>query len=245
MTSHCLVILTISLIFPLPSLASNGKLEVSTVETNEWQTGVKAKTIKNENGVETSNYLGSWKVHHRHHFRNAHGILNMIGWGAFLPIGVIVARYFSKAPLKCDEWYNLHILCQTSGYIIGAIGWGVGLWLGTSSKQQSTSFKTHRILGIIIFTLATLQILALCLQPKREGDYRRYWQIYHHLTGYALLAMIIANIFEGIRNQAHSERWKWIYVGILVILGFLAFLLEILRWVKPKIHHRMAFHINI
>lgn len=84
-----------------------------------------------------------------------HGVLNIIGWGTLLPIGAIVARSFRKSPLKCDEWYNLHVVCQTLGYIIGAVGWSIGMWLGNSSKQYS--LRAHRILGIIIFTSATAQ----------------------------------------------------------------------------------------
>ncbi|KAJ9136380.1 hypothetical protein P3X46_033465 [Hevea brasiliensis] len=245
MRSHCLVIL--SLIFPIHSQALTKNDEVSAVETlggnQELHIGPNVENIKpqkndnslhdTENGLAFTN-LGSWKGRRRHHFRNAHGILNIMGWGALLPFGVIVARYFRRVPLKCDEWYNLHILCQTSGYILGAIGWGIGLWMGSSSKQHP--LKTHRNLGIIIFTFATVQMLAICLQPKREDDHRRCWEIYHQVLGYALLAMIIANIFQGIHNQAHAEKWKWLYVGVLVILAFIAISLEIFRWVKPRIH---------
>lgn len=88
--------------------------------------------------------------------KQVHGILNIIGWGTLLPIGVIIARSFRKFPLKCEEWYNLHILCQTLGYIVGAVGWGIGIWLGNSTKQYT--LKTHRIFGIIIFTFATVQV---------------------------------------------------------------------------------------
>uniref|UniRef100_A0A2C9U5E6 Cytochrome b561 domain-containing protein n=1 Tax=Manihot esculenta TaxID=3983 RepID=A0A2C9U5E6_MANES len=222
------------LIFPFHSQALARNDEVFPEETlggnQEWHT---VENINTENGVAFAN-LGSWKAHRGHHFRNAHGILNIIGWGGLLPIGVIVARNFRRVPLKCDEWYNLHVRCQTSGYIVGAIGWGVGLWLGSSSKQQT--LRTHRNLGTIIFTFATVQMLAICLQPKREDDHRRWWKIYHQVLGYALIAMIIANIFQGIQNEAHSEKWKWVYVGVLVALGFVGISLEIFRWVKPRIH---------
>ncbi|EEF43825.1 conserved hypothetical protein [Ricinus communis] len=253
----------LTLIFPLTSISAQASTcndGVSAVKilgrNHEREIGSSVESTKSqmndsfphgtENGAGTTN-LGSWKgksgSHHRHHFRNAHGILNIIGWGALLPTGVIVARYFKKVPLKCEEWYNLHTLCQTSGYIVGAVGWGVGLWLGNSSKQHT--LKTHRILGIIIFTSATVQMLALCLQPKKDDDYRRYWEIYHQILGYALIAIIIANIFQGVHNQAHPEKWKWIYVGILVILGGVSLALEIFRWVKPRIkHQQMPFEIN-
>lgn len=89
----------------------------------------------------------------------AHGILNIIGWGVILPIGVIIARYFKKGPIqwnKHDEWKHAHKTCQAFGYIIGATGWGLGLWLGISSKYYS--FPKHGAFGISIFTFATLQV---------------------------------------------------------------------------------------
>lgn len=79
-------------------------------------------------------------------------------------------------------------------------------------------------------------MFALCLQPKREDECHRCWEIYHQLLGYALIAMIIANIFQGIDSQSHSEKWKWAYMGILGVLGFIAVVLEIFRWVKRRIH---------
>ncbi|KAJ6999399.1 hypothetical protein NC653_010175 [Populus alba x Populus x berolinensis] len=166
--------------------------------------------------------------------KQTHGVLNIIGWGTLLPVGAIVARSFRKFPLKCEEWYKLHVLCQTLGYIIGAVGWSFGMWLGNSSKQYS--LRAHRILGIVIFTFATAQMLALYLQPKRENGCRRWWKIYHKILGYLLISMIVANIFQGIDHKDHAEKWKWIYVGILSVLSFSALLLEILRFVMPRIH---------
>ncbi|KAJ0081751.1 hypothetical protein Patl1_09963 [Pistacia atlantica] len=88
--------------------------------------------------------------------KNVHGVLKIIGWGTLLPTGAIIARHFRKMPLKSDVWYPLHVLCQTSGYIVGSIGWGIGLWLGNSSKNYT--LKKHRIFGILIFTFATIQV---------------------------------------------------------------------------------------
>lgn len=88
--------------------------------------------------------------------QQAHGILNIIGWGILLPIGVITARYLRRFPIEYDEWHPLHMLCQILGYILGTVGWGIGLWLGNSSKHYT--LKTHRILGILVFTFATIQV---------------------------------------------------------------------------------------
>ncbi|XVF26079.1 hypothetical protein REPUB_Repub13aG0269200 [Reevesia pubescens] len=199
-----------------------------------------------ESGVTAGHkpWKGQSNWRHQYHLKNMHGILNIFGWGFLLPTGAIIARNFRKFPLKCDEWYQLHTLCQTSGYIVGTVGWGIGIWLGNSSKNYT--LKAHRILGIIIFSFATLQMLALWLQPKKEDDRRKCWEVYHHLLGYALIVLSIANIFEGISNvQSHAaEKWRWVYVGLLIVLASTAAALEIYRWIKSKNQQQMAFDEN-
>lgn len=73
-----------------------------------------------------------------------------------MPIGAIAARYFRKYPFKCKEWYSVHITCQTGGSVVGTVGWLIGMLLGHSSKGHSN--KTHRTLGIIIFTFTAIQV---------------------------------------------------------------------------------------
>lgn len=63
--------------------------------------------------------------------------------------------------------------------------------------------------------------------------------------GYTVVALSIANIFQGVIHQSHSEKWKWLYVAILALLAFLAAALEIFRWImKSKLQLPIAFHNN-
>lgn len=63
--------------------------------------------------------------------------------------------------------------------------------------------------------------------------------------GYTVVALSIANIFQGIIHQSHAEKWKWLYVAILALLAFLAAALEIFRWImKSKLQLPIAFHNN-
>ncbi|XVF77388.1 hypothetical protein PTKIN_Ptkin14bG0038900 [Pterospermum kingtungense] len=170
--------------------------------------------------------------HNRQHLRKVHGILNIIGWGTLLPVGVIIARYFRQFPFKLEPWwYRFHYTCQALGYILGTIGWGLGLLLGHESRYYS--FHTHRVLGISIFGFATLQMLAFRLKPNREDEYRKHWNVYHHFLGYALLVMIPVNIYQGIKIlKPDNQVWKWVYNGILVLLALVVLALEIYTWGK-------------
>lgn len=87
-------------------------------------------------------------------------------------------------------------------------------------------------------------MVAIYWQPKKEEEeecyYRKGWEICHSFVGYVLIALIIADIFIGITRdqQNRATKWKWIYVGILGVLGLVAVSLEILRWFRSKIIRR-------
>ncbi|CAL9049122.1 unnamed protein product [Musa banksii] len=140
--------------------------------------------------------------------RVAHGVLSVFGWGILLPVGI-------------------------SGYTVGVTAWAIGIALMSNSRHFNT-FKGHRTIGIIIFCLATLQIMALWLKPKKkyEGGKiitdrpRKYWSIYHHLVGYTLITLSIVNIFKGFAILRPPPVWKWIYVGLLAAFSCVAFGLE-------------------
>ncbi|KAJ8492979.1 hypothetical protein OPV22_014700 [Ensete ventricosum] len=171
--------------------------------------------------------------------RDAHGVLSVFGWGILLPIGVIVKRYSRNISKNQEVWFMLHVSFQISGYTVGITAWGIGLALMSNSWHFNT-FKGHRTIGIIIFCLATLQMMALWLKPSKtnEGDTnttdrrRRYWGVYHQLVGYTLITLITVNIFKGFAILRPPPVWKWMYVGLLAALSCVAFGLEVAIWVK-------------
>ncbi|KDP39167.1 hypothetical protein JCGZ_00924 [Jatropha curcas] len=193
--------------------------------------------LQNVDSTETIN-LETGFGHHvgrgRHHLRMVHGILNILGWGTFLPAGVIIARYFKYPLERFQNWqFCLHVSCQVTGYILGTSGWVVGLCLGNLSKFYE--FKIHRIYAMLIFAFTTLQMLAIRLRPKRIDEYRKYWNMYHHLLGYGLLAVISINIFHGIDIlKPKDNAWKWGYIGILIAFAIIVAILEIYSWTKFK-----------
>lgn len=75
-------------------------------------------------------------------------------------------------------------------------------------------------------------MLALRLKPKPHDDYRKYWDMYHHILGYALLAVISVNIFKGINILKPDNTWKWGYIGVLGALALVTLVLEIVTWTK-------------
>ncbi|GFZ03285.1 auxin-responsive family protein [Actinidia rufa] len=97
--------------------------------------------------------------------KNIHGVLNAISWGIMMPVGILIARYVKVFEFADPAWFYLHATCQTSAYIIGVAGWATGLQLGKDSP--GIQYTAHRTIGILIFSLATLQVFALLLRPKK------------------------------------------------------------------------------
>ncbi|XP_057534675.1 cytochrome b561 and DOMON domain-containing protein At4g12980-like [Amaranthus tricolor] len=161
--------------------------------------------------------------------KNTHGILNAISWGLLFPVGAIIARYVRTFESADPAWFYVHVTCQISGYAIGVAGWATGLQLG--SKSVEIVNKSHRYIGIALFALATLQIFALFLRPKKEHKLRFYWNIYHHSIGYAIIILGIINVFKGLTILDPAKKWKSTYVSILIVLGGITVLLEVFTWV--------------
>ena len=53
-------------------------------------------------------------------YMQRHAILNTVGWGILLPLGVIAARYLK--PFTDPAWFYVHVLVQSIGYILGVVG---------------------------------------------------------------------------------------------------------------------------
>ncbi|KAL2496051.1 Cytochrome [Forsythia ovata] len=189
-------------------------------------------SLNNFDSTETidlnSNLVITYTDQQLGNLRTAHGILNIVGWGIIMPVGVIIARYLRRYPIRWRLWFTLHISCQIAGYILGSAGWASGRWLGKQSKYYV--FTTHGIFATTIFVSTTIQMFALVLKPKRDDLFRKYWNIYHHFVGYAILAIISMNIFKGIAILKPDYTWKWAYIVVLGILAATALAFEVYTW---------------
>ncbi|KAJ7961645.1 Cytochrome b561 and DOMON domain-containing protein [Quillaja saponaria] len=197
-------------------------------DKHEFQTeNLNAKGTLSLNGGEQSFSTGEGDS--RLKKKNIHGILNVVSWGILFPVGVIIARYVRTFQSADPAWFYLHISCQVSAYAIGVAGWGTGLKLGSESK--GIQFTGHRNIGIALFSLATLQIFALLLRPRKDHKFRSYWNIYHHGVGYTILVLGILNVFKGFDILDPEKKWKSAYIIVIAALGVISLLLEAITWV--------------
>lgn len=158
--------------------------------------------------------------------KSFHGIMCGISWGIMLPVGVLISRYLKVFKTTDPIWFKLHVTCQSSGYIIGLIGWATGINLG--AQLSGLRYKTHGCIGITLFCLATIQVIVGHFIRPKERKYRIIWNIFHFFVGYGTITLGIVNVFIGIQILEPEQRWKATYFGILVLLGCVTVLLETL-----------------
>lgn len=79
-------------------------------------------------------------------------MLNMLGWGVLMPIGIIVARYFKQFD---PTWFYVHVSIQSGGFTLGLVGVVCGLVLNDRINANVTK---HKALGIVILVLGCLQV---------------------------------------------------------------------------------------
>lgn len=161
--------------------------------------------------------------------RNIHGILNAVSWGILFPVGAIIARYMRVFESADPAWFYIHVSCQFSAYVIGVAGWSIGIKLGNES--EGIRYASHGNIGLALFTLATIQVFAMCLRPKKDHKYRVYWNIYHHGVGYSIIILGIINVFKGLSILNPQHAYKTAYIAVLASLGGIALLFEAVTWV--------------
>lgn len=179
-----------------------------------------------------SNNEGGGSVDSRTRKKNIHGILNVVSWGILFPVGGITARFLKHYEFGDPAWFYLHIFFQLSAYIIGVAGWGTGLKLGGESK--GIEYPTHRNIGIALFCLATVQIFALFLRPKKDHKYRFYWNIYHHGLGYTIITLGIVNIYQGLDILSPAKKWRTAYMVVLIVLAVVTVVLQMVNLLMRK-----------
>ncbi|KAF7000320.1 hypothetical protein CFC21_016254 [Triticum aestivum] len=158
--------------------------------------------------------------------KNIHGVLNAVSWGVLLPLGVMLARYMRVFPSLDPAWFYLHVACQCSGYVVGSAGWVFGLTLGSPAKG-ALQHHGHRNIGTALFVLSTLQVSALLIRPKKTVKVRFYWNLYHWSVGYTVVVLGVVNVFKGIGILQADQKYRHAYLGAVLVLAVVAFVLEL------------------
>ncbi|KAB5512730.1 hypothetical protein DKX38_029758 [Salix brachista] len=165
--------------------------------------------------------------------KNVHGILNTVSWGILMPIGAVIARYLKRFESADPLWFYLHVSCQLLAYILGGLsGFGTGILLG--SRSPGIEHSCHKIIRIVLFCLATVQVFGGLVRPDKDSKYRPFFNWFHFLAGCSTLILSIFNIYKGFDLLHAANFWRLAYSGIILTLLLVTLLLEICtRWCLP------------
>jgi len=154
-----------------------------------------AKTTYVLNLVDGTGYRGGFNNPRK----NTHGVLMLVGWGLFIPLGMIFARY-GRGALPDGLWFKFHQFFMTMGILMTTAGFILS-FLMVDKIYYNTAF--HGQLGTAIMGLGYIQFLMGVFRPhKEEGEKatgaRAVFEIVHPNTGRLLIVLSCINIFAGI-----------------------------------------------
>ncbi|ESQ32389.1 hypothetical protein EUTSA_v10005638mg [Eutrema salsugineum] len=162
--------------------------------------------------------------------KQIHGVVNAVSWGIFMPIGAMAARYMRTYQGLDPMWFYVHIFFQTTGYLAGLLGGlGTAIYMAKHTGMRATP---HTVIGLVLYCLGLLQILALKARPDKDHKYRRYWNWYHHTMGYLVIVLSIYNIYKGLAILRPGSSWMIAYTAIIGVIGLFAIVMEILQFNK-------------
>ena len=186
------------------------------------------------------------------HAHKWHARFMVVGWGVFIPLGILIARYFKVTgrqnwPAQLDNqfWWRSHLLLQIGGCVLSLVALG---YVWGHAGGATLLADLHGVLGWSIVFLALAQLLGGALRGTHghravvmdaelkamigTGDHfqmtlrRCVFEYAHKLCGYVALALAAANIVLGLA-LTDAPRWMWLVIGgFWVLLGSVAMVLQ-------------------
>jgi hypothetical protein len=137
-----------------------------------------------------------------------HMLAMLVAWGALLPFGVTFARYMRKHH-DAKLWFTVHRTCQYIGWACQLLGFIMAIVYVSKSggSNFSGSYVYHKIIGLIVVILGTLQPLNAYFRPHPHPDIdasrgcddaRTCWEFLHKTCGLTAIALGAFNVFSGV-----------------------------------------------
>ncbi|KAI7840061.1 hypothetical protein COHA_006192 [Chlorella ohadii] len=157
----------------------------------------------------------------------AHLWLLLLGWGVFIPLGIVIARTMKE---RDPLWFHLHRAIQCLGLLMGLIGFGLGFAIAGGWNGR---FPVHRNLGMAATIFGLVQLPALRWRPKLTSPHRRLFNLCHWYIGRVAVILAVANIFYGMIAVLAVSSGAWAaYTAVLGVIVGLAVLKESYEYCK-------------
>jgi hypothetical protein len=153
----------------------------------------------------------------------AHGILMVVGWFCFLPIGMFASRYMKT---MTPRWFPTHVALQTIGVAMIIISF----ILIVVEHDGGIHVGPHQIIGVIVFT-ATLSLPILGIIADRMFNSKRkvapvFPDKIHWWVGRLTFLAAIVNVFLGIWQFSVYSFLLWIFAAAWVILSVVVLIVQ-------------------
>ena len=87
------------------------------------------------------------------------GVLMALAFGLFLPLGIVLARFF-RSPLYSPVWFLLHQALMLVGFALIIAGFGLGVNRSNDDDfRRDSEYTLHRRAGFYVFAAIGLQVL--------------------------------------------------------------------------------------
>lgn len=174
----------------------------------------------------------------------AHGSLMIIGWGFFLPSGVITARLFRHRP--DGLWFKMHRALQTFGLVIAIAGWAIALKnfnvFGPAARGTGNPSFIHGCLGMTVMCIGLTQPLNALVRPHApeagaaKSTFRTAWEFWHKGMGYTGILLSIATIGYGTTLVPDPDVQKKFQMGYGIGCGLMWLLMSVFMILDKKTH---------
>ncbi|CAN8071488.1 unnamed protein product [Agarophyton chilense] len=139
-----------------------------------------------------------------------HGAFMGVSWLVFVPIAIIVMRYFKKYnPIA----FQIHRALNGTSVVLVIAAYFMGIARGNRVE------RAHLIIGSILFSFTVLQGLGGLLRPKKGSPARGPWFFAHAFTGSIAFSLGVTNVFLGIAaitNRGDNATTWYIIAGVVV-----------------------------
>ncbi|KAH7438465.1 hypothetical protein KP509_04G015900 [Ceratopteris richardii] len=164
-----------------------------------------------------------------------HGTVSIVAWQFVVSLGAFIARYGRGWGSVC---FRIHVISQVAGYLLGIAGAAIAIQF--TRQLSGVVWHNHRIFGIVIIVMASMQVLAICARPKAESKYRNAWMLCHVNLGRVLLLCATVNALIGL-NLANNDALLMALYIVTVSITVLAFLIfEILHQRRIKSNRQVS-----
>eukprot|EP01117_Protostelium_nocturnum_P012386 TRINITY_DN4570_c0_g1_i4.p1 TRINITY_DN4570_c0_g1~~TRINITY_DN4570_c0_g1_i4.p1 ORF type:complete len:548 (+),score=121.01 TRINITY_DN4570_c0_g1_i4:177-1820(+) len=169
----------------------------------------------------------------------AHGIIMAVSWAIFVPLVIIMSRYFKNIG---EPWFRVHVAfgLLTLVLVIIAFAIGVSMVEGPQFQQKDKVRISHAWIGLFVFIFVIIQVVLGFIAHKMWSPERTHTPWFpdriHHWIGRISFLSAIVNIFLGISSLNDTNYTKYLaaygaWVGVLLIVFVV---LEVMRKKKSN-----------